>query len=102
MIIGYLYLGLVGAAFLLLGVTAVRYYQGQLSQQKLTGHIGISLVVLSFGITNSLREAVITPPARFAGAVETGSLLLLLSGIYLLYRSWRYSEDTTQTVVSGE
>lgn len=102
MIFGYLYLGLVGAAFLLLGVTPIRYSRGQLSHQQLLGHLGVGLVVLSFGITNSLQEAVITPPTPFAGVVETGSLLFMLAGLYLLYRSWRSSEDTSHSVVSGE
>jgi hypothetical protein len=90
-------ISLVVGYLLILGLAAARYRYGKLSFQRVLLFIGISLTWLSYGVGQLTQAGPISTGTPLNYALDGLSVLLLLSGLYVMYRWWRVRDNETES-----
>ena len=94
-------IGLVVAYLFIIGLAAVRYRHGNLSPQRALLFVGASFLWLSYGLLQLTQDGPIPTGTRLNYALDGISVILLLGGLYTMYRWWRSrgneSEDVSTT-----
>ena len=89
-------IGVVAAYLFILGVAAVQYRRGKLSSQRILLFIGASFMWLSYGILQLTQSGPIPTGTPLNYILDGFSIVLLLSGLYAMYRWWRSRENETE------
>jgi len=82
---------LLAAWLAILGVTAVRYRRGGLSGRRLLLFGGAALAWTAYSVLQVTETSLVGDP--LASAVDGGALVVLLAGLYALYRGWRLEAE---------
>jgi hypothetical protein len=90
-------ISLVAGYLLILGLAVIRYRYGELSSQRVLLFIGMSLTWLSYGLGQLTQAGPISTGTPLNYALDGLSVLLLLSGLYAMYRWWRVRDNETES-----
>ncbi|ELZ22692.1 hypothetical protein C475_16361 [Halosimplex carlsbadense 2-9-1] len=91
--------GLVAAYLLLMGLLAVRYRRGEIADRKLTLYVGMCLTWLAYGLLQVTQDGPIPTGTTLNDGLDALAVVLLVAGIYLLYRGWRSDDGDSETAV---
>ncbi|QLH82694.1 hypothetical protein [Halosimplex pelagicum] len=88
---------LVVAYLLLVGVLAVRYRRGEIAGRKLPIYLGMCLTWLAYGLLQVAGDGPVPTGTTLNDGLDALAVVLLVAGIYLLYRGWRHGGDGTES-----
>jgi protein-S-isoprenylcysteine O-methyltransferase Ste14 len=88
---------LVVAYLLLIGVFAVRYRRGAVSERKSRLYVGMCLTWLAYGLLQVTQDGPVPTGTTLNYALDAVALLSLVVGIWLLYRAWRDGDERTES-----
>jgi hypothetical protein len=93
MVSNILDISLVVGYLLILGLAAVRYHRGKLSSQRISLFVGMSFTWLSYAVLQLTQGGPISTGTPLNYALDGLSVVLLLSGLYAMYRWWRSRDN---------
>jgi len=93
---------LVVAYLLLIGVLAVRYRRGEITRRKLPIYLGMCLTWLAYGLLQVTQAGAIPTGTALNDVLDALAVVLLLAGIYLLYRGWRRDTGGSENGLASE
>lgn len=92
---------LVVAYLLLIGALAVRYRRGEVSDRKLPIYLGMCLTWLAYGLLQVTQDGPIPTGTTLNDGLGAVAIVLLVAGIYLLYRGWRHDTSEVESEVAN-
>ncbi|QPV63387.1 hypothetical protein I7X12_01765 [Halosimplex litoreum] len=92
---------LVVAYLLLIGVFAVRYRRGEISGRELPIYLGMCLTWLAYGLLQVTQDGPVPTGTTLNYGLDAFAVVLLVAGIYLLYRGWRHDTGEVESEVAN-
>jgi hypothetical protein len=95
-------IALFGAYLVLLAAVAVQYYRGAIPRQRLTMLVGLCCTWLAYGVLQLTDDGPLPSAGPLNLAFDGLSIVLLVVGLYLLYRWYRGREGDEKAPEPGD
>ena len=95
-------IALFGAYLVLLAAVAVQYYRGAIPRQRLTMLVGLCCTWLAYGLLQLTDGGPLPSAGPLNLAFDGLSIVLLVVGLFLLYRWYRSRESGEKAPETGD